>query len=149
MRLRMRLNLTLNPTLSMPDPSPSTPSSVSPMLNYEALLRFLIEPFLEQPSSLSIDCEYASTSNRVWLRVAFDEADRGRVFGRGGRNIQAIRTVLRVAAQSVQQVAHLDVYGLSTDDAPRSPSRSSRPSPGRPRSRPPRLEGQGSPSDER
>ncbi|MGB3516426.1 MAG: KH domain-containing protein [Elainellaceae cyanobacterium] len=115
---------------ALPSPAESTP-------NYEALLRFLIEPFLEQPATLSIDCEYMPTSNRVWLRVAFEESDRGRVFGRGGRNIQAIRTVLRITAQSAQQIAHLDVYGLPTEDAPRPAApRSSRPTPPvRPRSR--------------
>lgn len=45
------------------------------------------------------------------MRVAFEGEDKGRVFGRGGRNIQAIRTVLQAIAQVAGQTAHLEVFG--------------------------------------
>ncbi|MEB3337754.1 MAG: KH domain-containing protein [Leptolyngbyaceae bacterium] len=79
--------------------------------DYVGLVRFLVEPFLESPESLRVDCEVAPNKPRVWVRLAFEGTDKGRVFGRGGRNIQAIRTVLQAAAQSVGKIAHLDVYG--------------------------------------
>ncbi len=81
---------------------------------YEALVRFLIQPFLESPDLLKLDCEVAPVKSRVWVRVAFDGADKGRVFGRGGRNIQAIRTVLSAIAERAGHSIHLDIYG----DAP-------------------------------
>ncbi|MBD0327858.1 MAG: KH domain-containing protein [Pyrinomonadaceae bacterium] len=78
--------------------------------DYVGLVRFLIEPFLESPNSLSVDCEKSNANERVWIRLAFEGADKGRVFGRGGRNIQAIRTVIQSAAQAAGQSAHLDIY---------------------------------------
>ncbi|MBV8887090.1 MAG: KH domain-containing protein, partial [Chroococcidiopsidaceae cyanobacterium CP_BM_RX_35] len=48
---------------------------------------------------------------RVWIRVAFEGEDKGRVFGRGGRNIQAIRTVVAAAATAAGHSAYLDIYG--------------------------------------
>lgn len=78
---------------------------------YEALVRFLIQPFLESPDLLKLDCEVAPAKARVWVRVAFDGADKGRVFGRGGRNIQAIRTVLSAIAERAGHSIHLDIYG--------------------------------------
>ncbi|WP_225886413.1 KH domain-containing protein [Leptolyngbya sp. PCC 6406] len=84
--------------------------------DYPAMVRFLMEPFLEVTDSLKIDCETAANASKVWVRVAFEGDDRGRVFGRGGRNIQAIRTVLRATAAIAGQVAHLDVYGMSPAD---------------------------------
>ncbi len=116
------------------------------------MVRFLMEPFLEVTDSLKIDCETAANASKIWVRVAFEGDDRGRVFGRGGRNIQAIRTVLKATAAIAGQVAHLDVYGMSPADeehpaprhspphksAPRSndaPSRDDSPRP-RPRPRP-------------
>ncbi|MEA5597876.1 KH domain-containing protein [Rivularia sp. UHCC 0363] len=88
--------------------------------NYIDLVKFLIEPFLESPESLSVDCEISS-SKRAWIRIAFDNADKGKVFGRGGRNIQAIRTVISAAAQVAEQSAYLDVYGSNDRiDAPAS-----------------------------
>jgi predicted RNA-binding protein YlqC (UPF0109 family) len=78
--------------------------------DYLGLVEFLVEPLLESPDSLSIDCERANNNQRVWVRVAFEETDKGRVFGRGGRNLLAIRTVLSMAAAEAGQSVHLDIY---------------------------------------
>jgi uncharacterized protein len=112
----------------MPEHSPAAPESSTSgsSLDYETLVRFLVEPFLDHPESLSVDCE-TQRSGRVWIRLAFKESDRGRVFGRGGRNIQAVRTVLKAAAATAHQVAHLDVHGISPDDDQRPERRSPRP----------------------
>ena len=79
--------------------------------DYVGLVSFLLEPFLEDPQSLSIHCEQVASTKKLWLRVAFDANEKGKVFGRGGRNIQAIRTVLNTAATNVNQSIYLDIYG--------------------------------------
>ena len=79
-------------------------------IDYAKLVRFLVQPFLESPDSLSVDCEIPNTG-RVWIRVAFEGEDKGRVFGRGGRNIQAIRTVITAAAALAGHSVYLDIYG--------------------------------------
>jgi len=79
--------------------------------DYAQLVRFLLQPFLESPDSLSVDCEISPNTARVWIRVAFEGEDKGRVFGRGGRNIQAIRTVIAAAATAAGHSAYLDIYG--------------------------------------
>lgn len=48
--------------------------------------------------------------------MAFEDPEKGRVFGRGGRNIQAIRTVLAAAAQTVGESIYLDIYGTGSGD---------------------------------
>ena len=90
-----------------------TSTDSSPTPNYIELVRFLIEPFLEVPDSLRVDCEVSASRPRVWIRVAFEASDRGRVFGRGGRNIQAIRLVVESVATLSGQTASLDVHGES------------------------------------
>lgn len=92
----------------MPE-NPATPLQNSTP-DYIGLVKFLIEPFLESPESLSIDCERSPARARAWIRLAFEGADKGRVFGRGGRNIQAIRTVIQAAAQAVGESVNLDIY---------------------------------------
>lgn len=82
--------------------------------NYIGLVRFLVEPFLESPETLSVDCEISDTVKRAWIRIAFESADKGKVFGRGGRNIQAIRTVISAAAEVAGQSVYLDIYGSTT-----------------------------------
>lgn len=96
--------------------------------DYVGLVSFLVKPFLESPESLRVDCEVSTGKPRVWIRLAFDASDKGRVFGRGGRNIQAIRTLLTTAAQAVGQVAYLDVYGAQnfSEEESEGESRSSR-----------------------
>ncbi len=79
--------------------------------NYETLIRFLIQPFLESSDALKLDCEVSPNKPRVWVRLAFDGTDKGRVFGRGGRNIQAIRTIIEAIAQMYGHSVYLDVYG--------------------------------------
>ncbi len=107
------------------------------MPDYIALVKFLIEPLLESPSALSLDCEKNSLGDRLRIRIAFDASDKGRVLGRNGRTIQAIRTVITTTAQSASQVVHLDVYDPNPTEKhaqkeePRSHSRSSAPAPRR------------------
>ena len=114
----------------------SVPTAVVPTPDYGGLVRVLIEPFLETTDTLRVDCEVSGNGQRVWVRIAFDETDRGRVFGRGGRNIQAVRTVLKATAALANQVAHLDVYGSGSEQNESHPApTSNRPRPSRPRRR--------------
>lgn len=81
------------------------------MADFEALVRFLVKPFLESPDSLKLDCERLAGGKRLVIRVAFDGEDKGRVFGRGGRNIQAIRNVVKATAKMSDCAVHIDVFG--------------------------------------
>jgi len=127
----------------MPDPlSVVAAEMVSP--NYETLIRFLIQPFLESSDTLKLDCEISPNKPRIWVRLAFDGSDKGRVFGRGGRNIQAIRTVVEAIAQMSGYSVYLDIYGgtpahqngewTERESADKSPPRRppSKPGPSRP-----------------
>jgi hypothetical protein len=99
---------------------------------FSGLVRFLIEPFLDSPDSLKIDCEENASKSKVWIRVAFSEEERGKVFGRGGRNVQAIRNVVRATAALSGWSAYFDVYGGNGGESPSGRSGS----PPRMRSRP-------------
>ncbi|MBD2014236.1 KH domain-containing protein [Microcoleus sp. FACHB-53] len=109
--------------------TPETPSASSQNASpdYIGLVRFLFEPFLESPTSLKVDCEKSNANERVWIRLAFDGSEKGRVFGRGGRNIQAIRTVIQSAAQAAGQFVHLDIYEDPNEGSRRESSSSSKP----------------------
>jgi uncharacterized protein len=116
-----------------------TPSDLP---DYGQLVKFLFQPFLSvaddtlAPSDaergkslgegLSVDCEYTIDRHRVWIRVAVASADQGSAFGRGGRNIQAIRTVLQAAATAVGQSIVLDVYGNTSGSRSEQTDRSER-----------------------
>gem|GEM_PF-2007213 len=78
--------------------------------DYAGLVRFLVHPFLESPDSLKVDCEMNQRQGKAWIRLAFDDPEKGRVYGRGGRNIHSIRTVLTAIAQSASQTIYLEIY---------------------------------------
>lgn len=107
--------------------------------NYSGLVKFLVTPFLESPDSLRVDSEVSPRTSRVLIRMAVEGEDKGRVFGRGGRNIQAIRTALQAVAQASGHMVHLEIFGSQSmgreegreershqppRTAPRRPSRS-------------------------
>jgi|GEM_PF-996151 len=77
--------------------------------DYMGLVKFLVTPFLESPEALSVDCEEFNNQQRVWLRLAFKAEDKGKVYGRGGRNIQAIRTLLQTSATIAGQTLSLEI----------------------------------------
>ncbi len=78
--------------------------------DYRALAVFLIQPLLDMPEKLVISAEKTLGGRKVRLRVAFAPLDKGRVFGRGGRTINAIRSVLECAARAADQDVQLEVY---------------------------------------
>jgi predicted RNA-binding protein YlqC (UPF0109 family) len=90
-------------------PHPTLSSNPNP--DYAGLVQFLLAGFLESPESLRVDCETVPSTLKVWVRVAFEGDERGRVYGRGGRNIHAIRTTLEAIAKIAGQSLHLDIYG--------------------------------------
>lgn len=91
------------------------------MPDYEALARFLIEPLISDPHSLIVDCEITCQGKRIWLRIQFKDTDKGRVFGRGGRTLQAIRQVLHVSALLAEHNLSIDLYDQSFDPNPPEP----------------------------
>ena len=90
--------------------------------DYAEIVKCLIEPFLESPESLRVDCEVNPRQAKAWIRLAFDELEKGRVYGRGGRNIQAVRTVLAALAQTAGQSVHLEIYEDHSEAPPPYPS---------------------------
>lgn len=78
--------------------------------DYDGLIRFLVEPLLESPELLSFNCEYLASTKKVWIRLALEDKEKGKIYGRGGRNIQAIRTVLQTTAQMAGDNLYLEIH---------------------------------------
>lgn len=103
--------MSLNRSVLQPTNNTANNPQTTNLPDYAGLVRFLIQPFLESSSSLSVDCEALHNKTRFWIRVAFEGEDKGRVFGRGGRNIQSIRTVVAAAAALTGHSVYVDIYG--------------------------------------
>jgi uncharacterized protein len=80
-------------------------------VDYTSLVRFLLDPLIEDPSLLKLDQEVLVGGERVLIRVALEGGDRGRILGRGGRNVHALRHVLHAAGSLAGQQIHLEFFG--------------------------------------
>ncbi len=101
----------------MPNKTELSGDQTATSKDYEKLARFLIEPFLSNPQTLCVHSEVNKSNGKIWLRIAFDKSDRGKVFGRGGRTIQAIRTTIQTSALAHGESVFLDIY---SDEPPKS-----------------------------
>ena len=106
--------------MSNPDSSdtPKTEGSQRE-IDFEAIARFLMGPFLDKPEELKFHVEKLARGKKLWLRAAFNEdEDKGRVFGRGGRNIKAMRNVMMAAAKQLDMTVNLNVFGEPEAERP-------------------------------
>jgi predicted RNA-binding protein YlqC (UPF0109 family) len=78
--------------------------------NYAQLLSFVLTPLLEQPEALRLHQEVSQKGDRVWLRLAVAPNDRGKVLGKGGKNMQVIRTILTATAKNAGHSLNLELY---------------------------------------
>ncbi len=75
------------------------------MEQLENLLRVLVRPLVERPEEIEISSREEGSRVRLSLRVA--DEDVGRIIGRQGRTINAIRKVVKAA--SVRMGKRVDV----------------------------------------
>jgi len=66
------------------------------------LVTFVVQNLVEDPGALAIQTERSGRGLRIEIRCA--PGDAGRVIGRNGRIINAIRTLARASADGRQRV---------------------------------------------
>ncbi len=71
------------------------------------LLVLLVRPIVDEPDRVEVEASESDTRVELELRVAPD--DIGKVIGRGGRTIRAIRTVVKAASVKVGKRVNVEV----------------------------------------
>jgi predicted RNA-binding protein YlqC (UPF0109 family) len=66
------------------------------------LVTFVVQNLVEDPGALTVQTERSGKGLRIEIRCA--PGDAGRIIGRNGRIINAIRTLARAAADGRQRV---------------------------------------------
>jgi predicted RNA-binding protein YlqC (UPF0109 family) len=75
----------------------------------EGLVRYLVESLVDAPESVKIAVTESDES--VSFLIELDPDDVGKVIGRGGRTIKAIRTLARAAGSTDSRQVEVDVVG--------------------------------------
>ena len=71
------------------------------------LLVLLVRPIVDDPDRVEVEASESDTRVDLEIRVAPD--DIGKVIGRGGRTIRAIRTVVKAASVKVGKRVNVEV----------------------------------------
>lgn len=73
----------------------------------EGLVRFLVTSLVDVPDAASV--ERIDEGSTVTFKITLDPTDVGKVIGRGGRIIKAIRTLARAAGSTEGLQVEVDV----------------------------------------
>lgn len=73
----------------------------------EGLVRYLVESLVESPES--VDITVVEDEEALRFEIKLDQADVGKVIGRGGRIIKAIRTLARAAGSTEERQVEVDI----------------------------------------
>jgi predicted RNA-binding protein YlqC (UPF0109 family) len=77
---------------------------VEPLKN---LLLLLVRPIVDEPERVEVAA--MESENRVDLELIVAPDDVGKVIGRGGRTIRAIRTVVKAASVKVDKRVNVEI----------------------------------------
>ena len=79
------------------------------MVQLENLLLVLARLIVEEPDMVEVSG--TETDSRVDLELRVAPEDMGKVIGRGGRTIRAIRTVVKAASVKLEKRVNVEVPG--------------------------------------
>ncbi len=74
----------------------------------EALLEYLARSLVDDPDAVVVE-SFEEDDGTVVLELTVADGDTGKVIGRGGRTVSALRTVVKAAAVREQRRVLVDV----------------------------------------
>src|ERR1700733_8301497 len=88
------------------------------MTDYADLTKFIAERIVSNPAAVTVEARPRGRSTIVTLQVA--EEDMGKLIGKTGRNIEAVRAVVRAAGLRHHQRVQVELKDLRCPAAVRS-----------------------------
>ena len=77
------------------------------MVNYKELVEFIVKHLVTQADAVEVDCKEEDGGNKILIRVAHE--DVGRVIGKRGATINAIRLLAKAAAVKAGERVDVDI----------------------------------------
>ncbi|MBR0150906.1 MAG: KH domain-containing protein [Synergistaceae bacterium] len=77
------------------------------MVNYKELVEFIVKHLVTQPDSVGVEDSEDDGGNKILIRVAHE--DVGRVIGKRGATINAIRLLAKAAAVKAGERVDVDI----------------------------------------
>ena len=83
-----------------------------PAVDYRALVEYVARTLAEKPDEVLVE-SFERGGSTVAIKVKLADADVGRFIGKAGRNIEAIRTLVRVASLRDRKRVFVDLANQS------------------------------------
>ena len=94
-----------------------------PSVDYKTLIEFVAKALADKPEEVQVE-SFERGGGTVAIKVKLADADVGRFIGKAGRNIEAIRTLVRVASLRDRKRVFVDLANASpSDHGPRARNR--------------------------
>ena len=84
------------------------PAPSGPGIDYRALVEYVAKSLAEKPEEVSVEA-FERGGGTVAIKVKLADDDIGRFIGKAGRNIEAIRTLVRVASSRDRKRVFVDL----------------------------------------
>jgi len=84
------------------------PASSGPGIDYRALVEYVAKSLAEKPEQVTVEA-FERGGGTVAIKVKLADEDIGRFIGKAGRNIEAIRTLVRVASLKDRKRVFVDL----------------------------------------
>ena len=101
------------------------PAPSGPGIDYRALVEYVARSLAEKPDEVTVEA-FERGGGTVAIKVKLADEDVGRFIGKAGRNIEAIRTLVRVASLRDRKRVFVDLANPSLSSPPHASSRSRR-----------------------
>jgi hypothetical protein len=75
--------------------------------DYAELVRYIVQQMVSQPDAVEVGVE--QDAHRVTVRIKTAPEDLGKLIGRGGRHIEAVRMVARAASLRPRDRVYVEV----------------------------------------
>jgi predicted RNA-binding protein YlqC (UPF0109 family) len=79
-----------------------------PAVDYKALVEFVARSIAEKPEQVEIN-SFERGHGTVAIKIKMADEDMGRLIGKAGRNIEALRTLVRVASLRERKRVFVDM----------------------------------------
>jgi predicted RNA-binding protein YlqC (UPF0109 family) len=87
-------------------------------VDYRALVEYVARSLAEKPEEVLVEA-FERGGGTVAIKVKLADGDVGRFIGKAGRNIEAIRTLIRVASSRDHKRVFVDLANPSLTDSSR------------------------------
>jgi len=88
------------------------PAPSGPGIDYRALVEYVAKSLAEKPDEVTVEA-FERGGGTVAIKVKLADDDIGRFIGKAGRNIEAIRTLVRVASLRDRKRVFVDLANPS------------------------------------